>query len=211
MNNIIVYYLSKVFKKLRFSSLKNCSIHETSKVESGCNLISVVLKRYSFCGYDCEISYAEIGSFCSIASNVVIGGAMHPISWGSMSPVFYSGRDSLKKKFSSFTRPDNKKTIIGNDVWIGQGAFIKQGVIVGNGAVIGMGAIVTKDVQPYSIVGGNPAKTIRMRFDDKTIIALEHSEWWLLDNEQLQHCAKFIRDPLEFALTVESMNVTKFN
>jgi len=115
----ISYFLSKLLKKLRGSSIINCRIHPTSKVESGCNLISVTMDRYSFCGYDCEIVNTEIGPFCSIANNVVIGGAMHPITWASTSPVFYAGRDSVKKKFSRFERPATKKTIIGADVWLG--------------------------------------------------------------------------------------------
>jgi len=77
----IKYLWAKFFKKVRGSALKNCSIHSTSKVESGCDLVNVQMGRNSFCGYDCEISNAEIGSFCSIANNVIIGGGMHPMDW----------------------------------------------------------------------------------------------------------------------------------
>lgn len=67
-------------------------------MESGSNLVSVTMERYSFCGHDCEIVNAEIGLFCSIVNNMHIGGAMYPIVWLSTSPVFYKGRDSVKKK-----------------------------------------------------------------------------------------------------------------
>lgn len=110
---------NKLVKKVRLSSIRNCVIDKTSKVESGSNQVSVTMGRYSFCGHNCEIVNAEIGSFCSIANNVHIGGAMHPIDWLSTSPVFYEGRDSVKKKFSEFERPATRKTLIGNDVWIG--------------------------------------------------------------------------------------------
>ena len=78
------------------------------------------------------------------------------------------------------------------------GSFIKQGVIIGDGAVVGMGAVVTKDVPPYAIVGGNPAKLIRMRFDDETIKKMLESEWWKLSDENLQKYAPYIRDPQTF-------------
>lgn len=189
---------NKVLKKLRFSSIRNSVIDPTSTVESGCNIVSVKMDRYSFCGYDCEIINATIGAFCSIANDVRIGGAMHPIEWVSTSPVFYKGRDSVRKKFSEFERPLDKRTTIGNDVWLGGGSFVKQGVTIGDGAIVGMGAVVTKDVPPYAIVGGNPAKLIRMRFDDATIQKILESEWWKLPNEIIQENVQYIRDPKIF-------------
>ena len=113
------YYLSKFLKKARLKSIANSQIHRTSKVESGSNIVSVIMDRYSFCGYDCEIVNAEIGAFCSIANDVRIGGAMHPIEWVCTSPVFYKGKDSVSKKFAEYDRPKDKRTIIGNDVWLG--------------------------------------------------------------------------------------------
>lgn len=73
------------------------------------------------------------------------------------------------------------KTIIGNDVWLGANSLVLKGVKIGDGAVIGAGAVVTKDVPPYAIVGGNPAKVIKMRFDDETIGKLMQLQWWNLD------------------------------
>ena len=190
--------MAKILKKLRFSALKDCIIDKTSKIESGCNLVNVTMDKYSFCGYNCEMTNVEIGSFCSIANGVIIGGGMHPIDWVSMSPVFYEGRDSVKAKFSEHKRENVLKTIIGHDVWIGQNCLIKQGVTIGNGSVIGMGSIVTKDVEPYTIVAGNPAKVIRKRFNNKIIESLEKSEWWNFNNNQLEYYAKYFKVPSIF-------------
>lgn len=189
---------NKIIKKLRFSSIRKSSIHKTSKVESGCNIVNVTMDKYSFCGYDCEIINTEIGSFCSIANNVIIGGAAHPIQWVSTSPVFYSGRDSIRKKFSEYERDEDKRTYIGNDVWIGNYSLIKQGVHIGTGAVVGMGSVVTKDVPPYAIVAGNPAKLIRFRFSEDIISGLLESKWWDMSDDALQCYSENIKNPVQF-------------
>lgn len=194
----LLYYYSKILKKLRGSTVLNSEIHKTSKIESGSQIVNTKINKHSFCGYDCQIINATIGSFCSIANNVIIGGAMHPISWVSTSPVFYEGRDSVKKKYSTHKRESDKQTIIGHDVWIGQNAMIKQGISIGTGTVVGMGSIVTKDVAPYSIVAGNPAKLIRKRFDDGIIEELMKSEWWTFSDEHLNRLAKHVTNPIEF-------------
>lgn len=198
------FYWAKIIKKLRGSALKNCSIHKTSKIESGSNLVNVKMEKYSFCGYDCDISHCNIGSFSSIANGVVIGGGMHPIEWVGMSPVFYEGKDSVKMKFSEHKRACVKTTDIGHDVWIGRNALIKQGVRIGTGAVIGMGSVVTKDVEPYSIVAGCPAKEIRKRFDDETVSNLLASKWWEFSDEKLVEYAKYFQDPKIFIEKLKS-------
>lgn len=187
-----------MIKKSRIPSIKNCNIHSTSKVESGSNVCNSNIGKYSFCGYDCEISTVSIGSFCSIANNVIIGGGMHPMSWVSTSPVFYEGRDSIPKKFFAHSREEVKKTIIGHDVWIGRNVLVKQGVNIGTGSVVGMGSVVTKDVAPYTVVAGNPARFIRYRFDEKTINELLVSKWWELDESALEKLAIDICSPSMF-------------
>lgn len=193
-----IYYWFKIFKKIRGSAIKNSFIHPASKVESGCNLVNVQMGRHSFCGYDCEITNTEIGSFCSIANNVIIGGGMHPMDWISTSPVFYEGRDSVKAKFSEHKRMPIKRTTISHDVWIGQNALIKQGVQIGTGAIVGMGSVVTKDVEPYTIVAGNPARLIRKRFDDSIVSVLLKSEWWNYDDKKLKEIGKHSNNVNEF-------------
>ena len=194
MNNV-EYYYAKVLKKMRGKALKNSQIHKTSKVESGSHVINTKMDKFSFCGYNCEIINCSIGSFCSISDNVVIGGAMHPLNWVSMSPVFYEGKDSVREKFSTHKRDPEKTTIIEHDVWIGKNVLIKQGLKIGTGAVIGMGSVVTKDVEPYAIVAGCPAKFIRKRFDDIIIKKLLDIEWWNFKDEKLNQFAQYFTDP----------------
>ncbi len=194
----LIYVWSKMLKKLRGSAIINSSIHRTSKVESGSHIVNSTMDRYSFCGYDCKIINCNIGSFCSIADGVIIGGAMHPIEWVSTSPVFYYGKDSVKKKFAEYERPADKTTTIGSDVWIGDRAIIKAGVKIADGVVIGMGSVVTKDIEPYEIWAGNPAKFIRKRFDEETIARLLELKWFNLDDEAILKYAQAIRNPEEF-------------
>jgi acetyltransferase-like isoleucine patch superfamily enzyme len=115
-----------------------------------------------------------------------------------MSPVFYAGRDSVKKKYAKHPYHENHpipKTKIGSDVWIGTGAIILAGVTIGNGAVIGSGSVVTKMVPDYAIVAGNPARLIRMRFDEQTIHAFQELQWWDFSDEILLAIAPYITDP----------------
>lgn len=195
---MIKYIWAKILKKIRGSAIRNSSIHKTSKIEPGSQFINSKMGKHSFCGYDCDISNTEIGSFCSIANNVIIGGGMHPVDWVGTSPAFYEGRDSIKAKFSNHKRKNVKKTIIQHDVWIGQSVIIKQGICIGTGAVIGMGSIVTKDVPPYTVYAGNPAKLIKERFDKNTAEKLLKIEWWNFDDKKLKKYAKYFTNPDQF-------------
>ena len=194
----INYIWNRLLKKARGVAIANSVVHSTSKIEAGSQFINSCMGKYSFCGYDCKILNCEIGSFCSIADGVIVGGAMHPIEWVSTSPVFYYGRDSVKKKFSEHKRDIEKKTVIGNDVWIGDRATIKAGVTIGDGAVIGMGSIVTKNVGSYEIWAGNPARLIRERFDDEVIDELLKIRWWELEEDVIQELAEFVKNPSVF-------------
>lgn len=132
-----------------------------------------------------EISYAKIGRYSCIGPNVKIICGQHPISFVSIHPAFYS----LEKR-SGFTYVQNQKfeefkyakqkylVLIGNDVWIGDSAKIMEGIKIGDGAVVAAGALVTKDVEPYTIVGGVPAKKIKQRFVQNTIEELLKLSWW---------------------------------
>jgi acetyltransferase-like isoleucine patch superfamily enzyme len=203
---LINFLIAKFFKKIRLSAIKNSIIHKSSKVESGTLFYNSEMGKYSYCGYDCEIINAKIGNFTSIANNVVIGGANHPMDWVGMSPVFYEGRDSITKKFSKFKLDEPKVCHIGNDVWIGRSSIVLSGVSISDGAVIGAGSVVTKDVPSYAIVAGNPAKFIRSRFDDETINQLIKIKWWSFSDSKLQSIAHTYNDIKLFINTINNLN-----
>ncbi len=205
MLDLIKFIISKSLKKARLSSVRYSDVHSTAKIESGTNFRSSNIGRYSFCGYDCEIYYANIGSFTSIANQVVIGGANHPMDWAGMSPVFYAGRDSISKKFSEYELDVPPETLIGHDVWIGRSAILLSGVSVNNGAVVGAGSVVTTSVPAYAVVAGNPAKIIRYRFDENIINELEKINWWNLEDEEIQEISREIKDPLKFIEAIKAL------
>ena len=121
-------------------------------------------------------------TYRSIASGVRIFRANHPSGRFTTHPILYNPAMGYVAK-DMLERPPLE---IGHDVWIGANAIILPGVSrIGNGAVIGAGSVVTKDVGPYEIVAGNPARAIRMRFDERQIAALESSRWWELDRHEL--------------------------
>ncbi|KVK51297.1 type B chloramphenicol O-acetyltransferase [Agrobacterium deltaense] len=121
-----------------------------------------------------------IGSFCSIGSGaafIMAGNQGHRNEWISTFPFFFMPEVPEFENAGNGYLPAGD-TVIGNDVWIGSEAIIMPGITVGDGAVIGTRALVTKNVEPYAIVGGNPAKTIRKRFDDDSIAMLLEMKWW---------------------------------
>jgi acetyltransferase-like isoleucine patch superfamily enzyme len=198
--------IAKFFKKIRLSAIKDSIIHKSSKVESGTLFYNSNMGKYSYCGYDCEIVNTKIGNFTSIANNVVIGGANHPMDWVGMSPVFYEGRDSVTKKFSKFKLNESKVCHIGNDVWIGRSSIVLSGVTIADGAVVGAGSVVTKNVPSYAIVAGNPAKFIRNRFDDETIRQLIKINWWSFSDSKLHSLAHTFNDIKLFIKTINNLN-----
>jgi chloramphenicol O-acetyltransferase type B len=128
-----------------------------------------------------------VGSFCSIGSGaafIMAGNQGHRNDWISTFPFFYMPDvEAFAGAADGYARGGD--TVIGNDVWIGSEAIIMPGVTIGHGAVIGTRALVTRDVEPYAIVGGNPARVIRKRFDEASIAKLLEMAWWDWPEEQL--------------------------
>lgn len=158
----------------------------------------------------------EIGRCCSFAKALNVGQYDHPVNWLSTNPFQYqrtfkinvgdnfryieeyksdSVNKELQRKSNQILR---KKTKIGNDVWVGHGAIIISGVSVGDGAIVAAGAVVTKDVPPYAIVGGVPAKVIRFRFEKEIIDSLLQLEWWSYAPWQLRS--------IDFSSVCEAIN-----
>lgn len=129
-----------------------------------------------------------IGSFCSIGSGaafIMAGNQGHRNDWVSTFPFFWMPEVTAFEGAENGYRPAGD-TVIGNDVWIGSEAIIMPGVTIGDGAVIGTRALVTRDVAPYAIVAGNPAKTIRSRFDESAVALLLEMKWWDWSEDQLR-------------------------
>lgn len=142
--------------------------------------------------FDFQKDRLIIGKFCAIASGVkfIMNGGNHCTDWltNYPFPVFGNGWENAMPE----NWPDKGDTVIGNDVWIGYDATLMPGVKVGDGAIIGVKSVVTTAVAPYSIVGGNPAKEIRKKFDDQTIQDLLEIKWWNWDIETITKNLKII-------------------
>ena len=167
---------------------RNSRIDKRAKINRNVHVIDSTIGRYSYVGPNSWVCIAEVGSFCSFAANVNIGLGNHTMQYKSTSPIFTevvnaTGHSWIKQEKSL----PFKRTIIGNDVWIGYGAKVISGVKIGDGACIGAGALVTKDVPPYAIVGGVPAKIIKYRFSPKTIEFLINEKWWEFSDDELKN------------------------
>ena len=168
----------------------------------------------SYIGPECSID-ASIGRFCSIAANVKTVNGFHPSNrFVSTHPAFFSTVKQAKftfveeKLFQELKYADEQchAVTIGNDVWIGENAVIFGGVHIGDGAIIAACAVVTKDVQPYAIVGGVPAKLIRMRFNEETVDKLLAFKWWDKPLQWIEENSSYFRDIEDFIGKIGGQN-----
>lgn len=154
---------------------------------------------YSYIQRYGRIFHVTLGKFCSIAAHVTIAPGMHDYTRVSTHPSFYSATTAIPRVFVRENKLTvSKPVVIGHDVWIGEKAIILDGVTIGNGAVIAAGAVVTKDVAPYEIVGGVPARHLKFRFDEDTIRKIEQSQWWDWDEEKLAASVDLMLDRDKF-------------
>lgn len=175
-----------------------------------CSIIDVILEQYvniahhaqiaqskigmrSSVGRYAKIRNSEIGKYCSISWDVTIGAVTHPMERASSHAFTYRKQFGIVSEDSSI---EQKRTVVGNDVWIGCNSVIISGVKIGDGAVIGAGAVVTKDVEPYSIVGGVPARIIRYRFNNEICKKMQELKWWNKSDEWIKSNLSFFTEPL---------------
>ncbi len=162
--------------------LQNVKFEGGNLVANNCNFSGQIkIGKNSTLGYNSTIhGKVTIGKYCQLGPYLSIITTNHPTEYLSIyvNKQLFNG-ELLKLK-------TNKKTIIGNDVWVGQNVSVLGGVSIGNGAVIAAGSVVTKDVPKYSIVAGVPAKIIKMRFKDSTIEEIEKLSWWDMSNTELE-------------------------
>lgn len=141
---------------------------------------------YSYISRRSNLMMVTLGRYCSIGPDCLINAGNHPLNLLGTSPVFYAMTNKIGLCIDKREYVDFKEVQIGSDVWIGTRAIVMGGVTIGHGAVIAAGAVVTKDVPPYAVVGGVPAKIIKMRFTDVTIAMLLDSEWWEFSHQELK-------------------------
>lgn len=150
---------------------------------------SHVLHHYDFIG-----DKLIIGKFCQIASGVtfIMNGANHQMNAASTYPFYIMGWEQDVPSRADL--PLKGDTVVGNDVWIGQNSTILPGVHIGDGAIIGLNSVVSKDVEPYTVVAGNPVRFIRKRFDDELIELLQKLKWWDKPVEEIQELIPLLTD-----------------
>ena len=193
---IISKFESLFLRSIALSSrVEYSKVSSKAKVWGGCKVFHSTIGDYSYLGQNSRLIYAHVGKFCSIGGNCAIGMGSHSIKNISTSPIFTAKKNAIGVSWSHENTFEEYKLIeIGNDVWIGQRVMMMGGVHVGHGAVIGAGAVVTKDVPPYAIVAGVPAKLIRYRFPQEQIDALLANPWWNYPDKKLRERIKLFQD-----------------
>ena len=171
-----------------FAKIDNKSaISKKAKVYGHVQVSNATMGDYSYIGRNSRLIHADIGKFCSIAGETKIGMGTHTLDKISTSPIFTEAKNGTKHSWVKVSAVNPFKRVkVGNDVWIGVRTMVMGGVTIGDGAVIGAGSIVTKDIPPYAVVAGVPAKVIRYRFPQEQIDALLANPWWNLPEEHLR-------------------------
>lgn len=167
-----------------FSRITNSNLRGFNRIDRNSLAYYSSIQEFSYLGSNSVIMHSDIGKFCSLSWGITIGPANHDYDYISSHDFLYNDFYKIKPEdeapvYERFI----KKTIIGNDVWIGTNSTVLNGLSIGDGAVIGANTILTKDVPPYAIVVGNPGKIVGYRFSEDIIQQLLDLKWWQLPKE----------------------------
>lgn len=215
----IAHYIVGIFKNLLnprislFSVISaNVEVDKTAFIYRGVKAKHAKIGAHSYIASNTDIENAVIGKYCSIADHCRVGMSGHSLNYLSTSPIFTETVNALQDQWTEMnvfaSKHEEETVIIGNDIWIGSHVLINGGVKIGNGACIAAGAVVVKDVPPYAIVGGVPAKVIRYRFSEDVIAKLEEVKWWNLSEVVLKEKIELFQKE---GLTVEELEGLKIS
>jgi len=160
----------------RFAKLKNCKIGRYSRVNPNCKFANTTIANYTAIGRDTSIGLGQ-----------------HPLNYVSTQNIFYKKNNMTNRWVKSINFP-SRPIKIGNDVWIGVESLIMDGVTIGDGAVIGARSVVTKNIPPYAIAVGTPAKIVKFRFEEPVIQRLLEIEWWNFTDKEIDNKIDFFRE-----------------
>lgn len=177
--------------------LRDAKLGRFSEIKERVQFIESELGDYSYIERHSEAIYTEIGKFTAIASDVRLNALEHPIERVSQHKITYRPNEyflhaTLDGAFRA--RRQSQRVVIGHDVWVGHGAIVMPGIRIGHGAVVAAGAVVTKDVEPYAIVAGVPARFIRWRFDPKVSERIISLGWWNWEHDRLAEVVNDMRE-----------------
>lgn len=181
--------------------ISDCRFGRYTEVGQGVHMADSLLDDYSYLGRGCELISTDIGKFSNIAAMVRINPGFHPMERVTLHHITYR-----RQRYGAHAQDDaeffewrrRQRVSIGHDTWIGHGVVIMPGVRIGHGAVVGSNSVVTKDVPPYAIVAGAPARVLRMRFAPAIARAIEATAWWDWDHATLVERLPALHDVRRF-------------
>lgn len=177
------------------ASVRDSRLGAWTEVGARSTLAEVEMGDYSYVVHDAQIIYATIGRFCSIASHARVNPGNHPLERVALNHFTYRasayGLGPDEAGFFDWRR--RHRVTLGHDVWLGHGVIVLPGITIGSGAAIGAGAVVTKDIPPFAVAVGNPARVIRFRFPEAVREALLGIAWWDWPRERLAAALEEIR------------------
>jgi acetyltransferase-like isoleucine patch superfamily enzyme len=189
-------YAKKHLKIGYMCFVKNCSFGSRNTIYDNVSLSNVKLGDFTYISYGSRVNNATLGKYCSIGPDVIIGLGKHPTNnFVTTHPSFYSTAKQAQEAFCNKDYYDEFEPVtIGNDVWIGARSVVLDGININDGVIVAAGSVVTKDVPPFAIVGGIPAKIIKYRFTPMQISFLRDFMWWNNDVAWLKRHYQYFHD-----------------